>query len=223
MRKTAAVVAPRPMPTHWMDDSYHYEKRTSKMEIALRYKLLVNTLHTVYSVYSVFTVFISSTTNTVYILYTYCWMVWASWEGFMAWWAKQDFICFESSNRRNFATQYLSYNKKNSISIKVGKLGAKKRTVGQSIGAELLKINIIFLKLKFSSIKILKITTRAYHYQRGLLPAKSFTGTNTQKNSSAQWSRCQLGCSGSQNLPGSNYRRIICSCSYYMEHAKILI
>ena len=39
----------------------------------------------------------------------------------------------------------------------------------------------------------------------------------------AQWSRCQLGCSGSQNLPGSNYRRIICSCSYYMEHAKILI
>ena len=42
-------------------------------------------------------------------------------------------------------------------------------------------------------------------------------------NRSAQWSRCQLGCSGSQNLPGSNYRRIICSCSYYMEHAKILI
>ena len=41
--------------------------------------------------------------------------------------------------------------------------------------------------------------------------------------STAQWSRCQLGCSGSQNLPGSNYRRIICSCSYYMEHAKILI
>ena len=40
---------------------------------------------------------------------------------------------------------------------------------------------------------------------------------------SAQWSRCQLGCSGSQNLPGSNYRRIICSCSYYMEHAKILL
>ena len=25
------------------------------------------------------------------------------------------------------------------------------------------------------------------------------------------------------NLPGSNYRRIICSCSYYMEHAKILL
>ena len=157
------------------------------MEIALRYKLLVNTLHTVYSVYSVFTVFISSTTNTVYTLYTYCWMVWASWEGFMAWWAKQDFICFESSNRRNFATQYLSYNKKNSISIKVGKLGAKKRTVGQSIGAELLKINIIFLKLKFSSIKILKITIRAYHYQPGLLPAKSFTGTNTQKG--AHWDK----------------------------------
>ena len=40
---------------------------------------------------------------------------------------------------------------------------------------------------------------------------------------SAQWYRCQLGCSGSQNLPGSNYRRIICSCSYYMEHAKILL
>ena len=40
---------------------------------------------------------------------------------------------------------------------------------------------------------------------------------------SAQWSRCQLGCSGSQNLPGSNYRRIICSCSYYMEDAKILL
>ena len=39
----------------------------------------------------------------------------------------------------------------------------------------------------------------------------------------AQWSRCQLGCSGSQNLPGRNYRRIICSCSYYMEHAKILL
>ena len=123
------------------------------MEIALRYKLFVNTLHTVYSVYSVFTVFISSTTNTVYILYTYCWMVWASWEGFMAWWAKQDFICFESSNRRNFATQYLSYNKKNSISIKVGKLGAKNKAVEQSIGAELLKINII--------------TIGAYHYQRG--------------------------------------------------------
>ena len=39
----------------------------------------------------------------------------------------------------------------------------------------------------------------------------------------AQWSRCQLGCSGSQNFPGSNYRRITCSCSYYMEHAKILL
>ena len=39
----------------------------------------------------------------------------------------------------------------------------------------------------------------------------------------AQWSRCQLGCSGSQNLPCSNYRRLICSCSYYMEHAKILL
>ena len=39
---------------------------------------------------------------------------------------------------------------------------------------------------------------------------------------SAQWYRCQLGCSSSQNLPGSNYRRIICSCSYYMEHPKIL-
>ena len=38
----------------------------------------------------------------------------------------------------------------------------------------------------FSSIKIMKITIRTYHYQRGLLPAKSFTGTNTQKNSSAE-------------------------------------
>ena len=39
----------------------------------------------------------------------------------------------------------------------------------------------------------------------------------------AQWSRCQLGCSGSQNLPGSNYRRIICSYTYYMERPKILL
>ena len=37
--------------------------------------------------------------------------------------------------------------RKNSIPIKVGKLGAKKRTVEQSIGTELLIINIIFLKL----------------------------------------------------------------------------
>ena len=44
-----------------------------------------------------------------------------------------------------------------------------------------------------------------------------------QQRSSAQWYRCKLGCSCSQNLPGSNYRRIICSCSYYMEHAKILL
>ena len=42
-------------------------------------------------------------------------------------------------------------------------------------------------------------------------------------HATAQWYRCQLGCSCSQNLPGSNYRRIICSCSYYMEHAKILL
>ena len=34
----------------------------------------------------------------------------------------------------------------------------------------------------------------------------------------AQWSRCQIGCSCSKNLPCRNYRRIICSCSYYMEH-----
>ena len=40
---------------------------------------------------------------------------------------------------------------------------------------------------------------------------------------SAQCSRCQLGCSGSQNLPCSIYRRIICSCSYCMEHQKILL
>ena len=35
---------------------------------------------------------------------------------------------------------------------------------------------------------------------------------------SAQCSSCQLGSSCSQNLPCSNYRRIICSCSYYLEH-----
>ena len=38
----------------------------------------------------------------------------------------------------------------------------------------------------------------------------------------AQWSRCQVGCSGSQNLPCSDYWRIICPCSNYMEHPKIL-
>ena len=46
---------------------------------------------------------------------------------------------------------------------------------------------------------------------------------------SAQWSRCQLGCSCSQNLPGSNYRRIICSCTNYpkymenFDHRSILV
>ena len=40
---------------------------------------------------------------------------------------------------------------------------------------------------------------------------------------SAQCSRCQLGCSGSQNLPCSIYRRITCSCIYCMEHPKILL
>ena len=39
----------------------------------------------------------------------------------------------------------------------------------------------------------------------------------------AQCSGCQLGCSGGQNLPCSIYRRIICSCSYCMEHPKILL
>ena len=34
----------------------------------------------------------------------------------------------------------------------------------------------------------------------------------------AQWSRCQLGCSGSQNLPCTNYKRIICSCSNYLKY-----
>ena len=53
--------------------------------------------------------------------------------------------------------------------------------------------------------------------------AQNTTEKIWRRLSSAQWSRCQLGCSGSQNLPGSNYRRIICPCSYHMEHAKILI
>ena len=39
----------------------------------------------------------------------------------------------------------------------------------------------------------------------------------------AQCSGCQLGCPGGQNLPCSIYRRIICSCSYCMEHPKILL
>ena len=39
----------------------------------------------------------------------------------------------------------------------------------------------------------------------------------------AQCSGCQLGCFGGQNLPCSIYRRIICSCSYCMEHPKILL
>ena len=43
------------------------------------------------------------------------------------------------------------------------------------------------------------------------------------KSTSAQCSRCQLGCSGSQNLPCSICRRIICSCSYCMEHPKFLL
>ena len=40
---------------------------------------------------------------------------------------------------------------------------------------------------------------------------------------SARCSCCQLRCSGSQNLPCSIYRRIICSCRYYLEHPKILL
>ena len=36
---------------------------------------------------------------------------------------------------------------------------------------------------------------------------------------SAHCPRCQIGCSCSKNLPCSNYRKIICSCSYYMEHS----
>ena len=39
----------------------------------------------------------------------------------------------------------------------------------------------------------------------------------------AQCPRCQIGFSCSKNLPCSNYRRIICSWSYCMEHPKILI
>ena len=39
----------------------------------------------------------------------------------------------------------------------------------------------------------------------------------------AQCSGCQLGCSGGQNLPCSIYMRIKCSCSYCMEHPKILL
>ena len=42
-------------------------------------------------------------------------------------------------------------------------------------------------------------------------------------HSTAQCSCCQLGCSGSQNLPCSKYRRIICSCSFCIEHPKILL
>ena len=57
-------------------------------------------------------------------------MVWASWEGFMAWWAKQDFICFESSNRRNFATQYLSYNKKKLNIYQSWKIGSEEKDSG---------------------------------------------------------------------------------------------
>ena len=39
----------------------------------------------------------------------------------------------------------------------------------------------------------------------------------------AKCPRCQIECSCSQNLPCSNYRRIICSCRYYQEHPKILL
>ena len=59
---------------------------------------------------------------------------------------KQAVICFES---KNFCQ---SIPIKNTIPIKVVKLGAKKRTVEQSIGTKLLTINIIFLKLSRSFI-----------------------------------------------------------------------
>ena len=45
----------------------------------------------------------------------------------------------------------------------------------------------------------------------------------TNWQTTAQCPRCQIGCSCSNNLPGSNYRRLICSCSYYIEHPKILL
>ena len=53
------------------------------------------------------------------------------------------------------------------------------------------------------------------------IPVEPHSGV--QSCTSAQCSRCQIGCSGSQNLPCSIYRRIRCSCSYCMEHPKILL
>ena len=48
-------------------------------------------------------------------------------------------------------------------------------------------------------------------------------GLNLWHWCSAQCSCCQLECSGSQNLSCSFYRRIKCSCRYYLEHPKILL
>ena len=89
-------------------------------------------------------------------------------------------------------------------------------------------LNFLRKVLKLKSEKT-KLNLSVCHHRLWPVLGQTFTFQGKKSNlpyfpiSSAQCSRCQLGCSGSQNLPGSNYRRIICSCSYYMEHAKILL
>ena len=69
------------------------------------------------------------------------------WYGKALWLDEQNKISFASNLRIEEILPLNIYNKENSIPIKVGKFGAKKRAVEQSIGAELLTRNIIFLKL----------------------------------------------------------------------------
>ena len=117
------------------------------METALRYKLL--TLSTLFTLFTPSSPCSLLPPQPLFKLFTYCIHIfeWFERHGKALWLDEQNKISFASNLRIEEIVPLNIYNKENSIPTKVGKLGAKKRAVEQSIGAELLTINIIFLKL----------------------------------------------------------------------------
>ena len=149
------------------------------MEIALRYKLFtLSTLFTLF--YSVFTSLLPPLT-----LFTYCIHIveWFERHEKALWLDEQNKISFAANLRIEEIVPLNTYEN----TYRSWKIGSEEKDGGAKHWHRIAHNKHHFPEIvTFSSIKILKITLRAYHYQPGLLPAKSFTGTNTQKNSNAK-------------------------------------
>ena len=154
------------------------------MEIALRYKLFtLSTLLTLF--YSVFTSLLPPL--TLFKLFTYCIHIveWFERHEKALWLDEQNKISFAANLRIEEIVPLNTYEN----TYRSWKIGSEEKDCGAKHWHRIAHNKHHLPEIvTFSSIKILKITIRAYH-QRGLLPAKSFTGNNTQKNSRAECQR----------------------------------